>query len=560
MSALLETERLHIGKSGELEAEFIESEALERYEQLALEAIELSRRSIMMAARYLNAALWHLPPERAVLPRPLATDGRALRFDPERVVSRYRESDSELVRDCLHAVLHCVFHHPFEKRYGEHAAFSLASDVAVELCAIQLAGQRFPSKRDEERLAAGERLAALAEATRTPQAPDATSHMTKRDSPLSSQDGTARTLTAPALYRLFRCGAPGEALYREHGLDDAELSALRGLFQRDSHELWAGFPRAGDPPATAHKAAQPLPDLQARSPEDAGSRSRGERGDDAPDASGQPDEEPPAPDEATADEATEPASSAEQPADELAAEWDKVSKRVEAELRAQRQGRSDAAGLLQNLRVANRKPADYDEFLRRFATVAEDLRVSDEEFDYVYYTYGLSRYGNIPLVEPLEYQESNRVREFVIALDTSGSCSDELIRTFVQRTFDILRSQTSFGDEVNVHLVQCDMRVRTATKVRSLSQLESYADSFWVSGGGGTDFRPVFEYVDGLVEAGEFDDLRGLIYFTDGYGAFPVRAPGYDVAFVFVDDADINVKVPAWAMKVTMTQEEVLQR
>ena len=102
--------------------------------------------------------------------------------------------------------------------------------------------------------------------------------------------------------------------------------------------------------------------------------------------------------------------------------------------------------------------------------------------------------------------------------------------------------------------------MRTATKVTSLAQLESYADSFWVSGGGGTDFRPVFDYVDELVDAGEFNDLRGLIFFTDGYGAFPARPPAYDVAFVFVDTQDTNVKVPSWAMKVTMTQEEVLQR
>ena len=112
-------------------------------------------------------------------------------------------------------------------------------------------------------------------------------------------------------------------------------------------------------------------------------------------------------------------------------------------------------GLLQNLAVANRKPANYAKFLRRFATMAEDLRVSDEDFDYAYYTYGLSRYGNVPLVEPLENQEAKHACEFVIALDTSGSCSGELVRAFVERTFDTLRQQTSFGDRMNVHLVQC---------------------------------------------------------------------------------------------------------
>ena len=34
--------------------------------------------------------------------------------------------------------------------------------------------------------------------------------------------------------------------------------------------------------------------------------------------------------------------------------------------------------------------------------------------------YGMELYGNMPLVEPLEYKETDRVREFVIAIDTSG--------------------------------------------------------------------------------------------------------------------------------------------
>ena len=105
-------------------------------------------------------------------------------------------------------------------------------------------------------------------------------------------------------------------------------------------------------------------------------------------------------------------------------------------------------------------------------------------------------------------------------------------------------------------------RVCEACKAQGISikQLEKYEESFWVSGGGGTDFRPVFEYVETLLEDGEFEDLRGLIYFTDGYGIFPPKAPEYDVAFVFVDNERSNVRVPAWAMKVLMTSEEVMER
>lgn len=52
----------------------------------------------------------------------------------------------------------------------------------------------------------------------------------------------------------------------------------------------------------------------------------------------------------------------------------------------------------------------------------EDMQVNDDEFDYIYYTYGLAAYGNMPLVEPLEYKDAKKIKEFVIAIDTSASC------------------------------------------------------------------------------------------------------------------------------------------
>ena len=67
-----------------------------------------------------------------------------------------------------------------------------------------------------------------------------------------------------------------------------------------------------------------------------------------------------------------------------------------------------------------RPRTDYREFLRQFAVPGEVMRLSDDEFDYVYYTYGLKLYGRMPLIEPLEYREERRIREFVIVIDTSG--------------------------------------------------------------------------------------------------------------------------------------------
>ena len=74
---------------------------------------------------------------------------------------------------------------------------------------------------------------------------------------------------------------------------------------------------------------------------------------------------------------------------------------------------------------------------------------------------------------------------------------------------------------------------------------------------GGTDFRPVFSYVDWLREKKEFVNLKGLIYFTDGWGTFPAKKPDYETAFVFVDDGMNNYNVPPWAIKLVLQKEEI---
>ena len=239
-------------------------------------------------------------------------------------------------------------------------------------------------------------------------------------------------------------------------------------------------------------------------------------------------------------------------------EWEDIAKQIEMDLQSFSQGKGDnSKALSQNLAIANRRLANYHDFLRQFATMGEDMKINDDEFDYIYYTYGMDTYGNMPLVEPLEYQESNRVREFVIALDTSGSCSGELIRNFVTRTYDILRESEGFGDKVNIHLIQCDNKIQADLKIENVQDLEKYCQQFQAFGFGGTDFRPVFEYVNELCDQGEFENLRGLIYFTDGLGTFPATPPAYETAFVFVDDGASRIDVPPWAMKVVMDEEEI---
>ena len=76
-------------------------------------------------------------------------------------------------------------------------------------------------------------------------------------------------------------------------------------------------------------------------------------------------------------------------------------------------------------------------------------------------------------------------------------------------------------------------------------------------GQGGTDFRPAFEYVEQLVTEKEFHDLRGLIYFTDGYGIYPNRMPPFKTAFVFMQEDYTDVDVPVWAIKLILSEDEL---
>ena len=238
--------------------------------------------------------------------------------------------------------------------------------------------------------------------------------------------------------------------------------------------------------------------------------------------------------------------------------WTDIALRMQTELEMFVKIRGTEAGLLtQNLREVNRERYDYTEFLKKCAVRGEVMKLDPDEFDYNFYTYGLQLYGNMPLIEPLEYREVKRIREFVIAIDTSGSTSGELVQTFVQKTYNILKSTESFFTRINLHIIQCDTVIQEDVKITTQAEFDDYLKRMKLHGLGGTDFRPVFGYVNAMVDNGEFENLKGLIYFTDGYGVFPQKKPPYDTAFVFIEESYNNYDVPSWAMKLVLREEEI---
>ena len=189
----------------------------------------------------------------------------------------------------------------------------------------------------------------------------------------------------------------------------------------------------------------------------------------------------------------------------------------------------------------------------------ETLQVDEDSFDYVFYMYGLSMYGNVPLVEPLESREINRIEDFVIVIDTSMSCSGELVRRFLEETSDVLYEAETYFKKTNIHIIQCDEEVREDRLITSREELEQYMQNFTIIGNGGTDFRPAFEHVDQMIGRREFHHLKGLLYFTDGEGIYPVKRPVYDTAFVFVKNQYTDIAVPVWAIKLILEPEQLLE-
>ncbi len=238
--------------------------------------------------------------------------------------------------------------------------------------------------------------------------------------------------------------------------------------------------------------------------------------------------------------------------------WQALGYRMQIDIETSSKQWGNASGyFLQKLERLNREKYDYTGFLKKFAVMGEAIKVNDGEFDQNFYTYGLDLYGNMPLVEPLEYKDVKRVREFVIAIDTSGSVAGDLVQKFVQKTYNILKTTESFFTKINLHIIQCDAAIQEDTKITAQEELDDYLKALTLRGFGGTDFRPVFEHVDKLVREGEFTNLKGIIYFTDGYGMFPEQKPPYEAAFVFVDQEQAPPMVPVWAIRLMLSTEEL---
>lgn len=197
--------------------------------------------------------------------------------------------------------------------------------------------------------------------------------------------------------------------------------------------------------------------------------------------------------------------------------------------------------------IQEERKRGYYKFLRQFTVEREELQLDMETFDYIPYLYGLSHYKNLPLLEPLEYTEAKKLEELVIAIDTSASCKRPTVQRFLQETYAVLGQQENFFKKLRVHIIQCDCYVQEDVRVTCEKEWKEYLKHIKIQGGGGTDFRPVFQYVNKMIVDRKLKNLKALLYFTDGDGIYPREKPDYETVFLLTKEPPKEANVPNWA-------------
>ena len=198
---------------------------------------------------------------------------------------------------------------------------------------------------------------------------------------------------------------------------------------------------------------------------------------------------------------------------------------------------------------------DYRRFLENFMIMGEERQLDLASFDLMLYTYSRQHYAHAVFLEPVETSEVKRLQELVIAIDTSGSCSGEIVQQFLRETFSILEKKEHFFRQMRVHILQCDSMIQDYRLIESEDDWKDYQKHLKISGFGNTDFRPVFDWIEQKKQEGEVREIKGLLYFTDGDGIYPRSAPAYETAFVYLNDRLNKGKAPEWVRTLNLHLE-----
>ena len=187
----------------------------------------------------------------------------------------------------------------------------------------------------------------------------------------------------------------------------------------------------------------------------------------------------------------------------------------------------------------------YLELLEQFIKCKESGKESMDWFDRNLYCYGMRTYGNVALLEPEEDREQKMLQTLYIALDTSGSCSGQVMERFVRELRGMLLEISSEITFDNIILLQCDTEIHGEKRFQWAEQLR-LEERYPVFGFGGTSFQPVFDRIERLRKEENLEP-DCLIYFTDGDGEYPEKQPEYPVIFI---EEKPCAEAPKWVQQI----------
>ena len=517
-----------------------------------------ARTELYIHLRFMARALDSLGYTMDLATQSMGTDARTIHYNPNFVFALFLESPQKLDRLYLHILLHCIFRHMFSSdQYEDQALWDLAADIQVESVldsmdydiinrpAYPFREEWYERLRAECRVLSAERIYHYF-------------HLNKPDlDTLQQLTLEFHKCDHQFWKRMEDPAGGGQPEIPEDLLNDTTTPPDANAGAPDADGSGATDPENPENPAAASDTQTP-PDANAGDPDADGSDATDPENPDHPAAAsnasdaGKPDT-PPA---AGPDPDTPPknGTGALARVDEAALDeqWKDTAERLQTELTTFGAEASDETGSLAWVLAAQyRQETDFRDFLEKLTVLREVTHVDPDSFDYGYYNYGMEVYGNMPLIEENEFREERRISDLVIAIDTSASTEQGQVQRFLDETAAILRRRTNFFQRIRVHLILCDDRVQEDIVLTKPEEIEDYAAHFEMKGGYGTDFRPVFQYVEELRAQGALPELRGLMYFTDGHGPYPTKPTDYQTAFVFDPWADIDDQsAPDWALKL----------
>lgn len=201
---------------------------------------------------------------------------------------------------------------------------------------------------------------------------------------------------------------------------------------------------------------------------------------------------------------------------------------------------------------------NYRQLLDEITAMREVCREQPDSIDPMLYRYGFELNETCPLIEPAEYSEQKAMDLIVIAIDVSGSCTDdETMGKFWSETYRCVSQWSRNGCGGKFLILQCDASVQKEEWIQP-EDFTEVPEQVSVQGFNGTNFVPVFERIAQLKEEGRKVDA--LLYLTDGEGRYPKEKTEYPTYLIMPGkNYDRNRErgyVPDWIQTVRLEEED----